>query len=430
MFKENTFHAGSVFETCDVDDPDEPDFVVNKSHETQTTLNFVAVETSPRSGIEEDSFGSFSGSRASTPTATSTSVSSNTQSMCLRQKTMFESFLDIKSYDRFGHKTRSITNALTYMIAKDNMPLSTTEKEGFKYFMRKAEPMYKLPSRNTTTNLIKSKYEVLSNLIKSKISVIDYLTLTSDIWTDTINTKSFLGITVHYFDSSKVALDSITIGVLELSTNHPSENISIWFEQLLADWGINKTQVFTVVTDNGSNILGAVKKTFTPEKHFPCFAHTLNLVSGRTLGNLADVQQVINKIKFVVTYFKHSVVACDELKKLCNLKLKQSVPTRWNSIYYMIDRFISCSNHIASVLINIRGGPIMLTAEEIDLAKEIVLVLRPMKVATKELCGQKYVTCSKVIPLINCLIKKTEGIFLLNPIALSLKNGHVRESRY
>ncbi|CAI6359934.1 unnamed protein product [Macrosiphum euphorbiae] len=91
--------------------------------------------------------------------------------------------------------------------------------------------------------------------------------------------------TVHYFDSSKVALDSITIGLLELSTNHTSENISIWFEQLLTDWGKNKTQVFTVVTDNGSNILGAVKKTFTPENHLPCFAHTLNLVSERTMHN-------------------------------------------------------------------------------------------------------------------------------------------------
>ncbi|CAI6357533.1 unnamed protein product [Macrosiphum euphorbiae] len=101
---------------------------------------------------------------------------------------MFESFSDIKSYDRFGHKTRSITNALTFMIANDNMPLSTTENKGFKYLMQKAAPMYKLPSRNTTTNLIKSKYEVLSNLIKSKLSVIDYLTLTSDIWTGTINT--------------------------------------------------------------------------------------------------------------------------------------------------------------------------------------------------------------------------------------------------
>jgi len=53
-----------------------------------------------------------------------------------------------------------------------------------------------------------------------------------------------------------------------------------------------------------------------------------------------------------------------------------------------------------------RGGPTMLTADEIDLAKEMLSVLRPMEVATRELCGQKYVTGSKVIPLINCLIKK------------------------
>lgn len=215
----------------------------------------------------------------------------------------------------------------------------------------------------------------------------------------------------------------MTIGVLELSASHTANNISIWFEQLIEEWGIKKSQVFTVVTDNGSNILSAVKKTFSQENHLPCFAHTLNLVSERALENLSDVLALIHKIKSVVTYFKHSVAASDDLKKLCNYKLKQSIPTRWNSIYYMIERFILCSNHIASVLINMRGGPTMLTADEIDLAKETLLVLRPMEVATKELCGQKYVTGSKVIPLINCLIKKTESIKLSNPISLKLKQA-------
>ncbi|XP_022163234.1 zinc finger BED domain-containing protein 4-like [Myzus persicae] len=65
----------------------------------------------------------------------------------------------------------------------------------------------------------------------------------------------------------------------------------------------------------------------------------------------------------------------------------------------------------------------MLTADEIDLAKEMLSVLRPMEVATRELCGQKYVTSSKVIPLINCLIQKTESINISNPIALTLKQA-------
>lgn len=293
------------------------------------------------------------------------------------------------------------------MVAKDNLPLSITEKQGFQFFMQKAAPMYKVPCRKTLTKMVKSKYEVLSTLIKSKLGLVDYLTLTSDIWTDTLNTTSFLGMTAHFLSLNKVTLDSVTIGVLELSASHTAENISIWFEHLLVQWGIKNSQIFTIVTDNGANILSAVNKTFTPDKHLPCFAHTLNLVSKRALANLTDVHHVINKIKCIVTFFKQSVAASDELRKLCDFKLKQFL----------------CSNHIASVLINIRRGPEMLTADEIDIAKEMLLVLKPMEVATRELCGQKYVTSSTVIPLINCLIKKTEGIDLTHLTALTLRRA-------
>lgn len=57
-----------------------------------------------------------------------------------------------------GSKTIAITDALIYMFAKDNMPLSTTEKPGFVHFMRKVAPMYKVPSRKIVTKLVKSKY--------------------------------------------------------------------------------------------------------------------------------------------------------------------------------------------------------------------------------------------------------------------------------
>ncbi|CAI6357783.1 unnamed protein product [Macrosiphum euphorbiae] len=420
-----------------VDDPDvmteENDFaevartIVNKAQQTQRTLNFASTSSSSSGIVDNDSVASFSGSGSASVRSiqtTSSSITPQSANISLtRQSTISESIFNIKSYDRGGYKTRAITDALIYMVAKDNLPLSTTEKQGFRFFMQKAVPMYKIPCRKTLTKMVKSKYEVLSTLIKSKLSLVDHLTLTSDIWTDTLNTKSFLGMTVHFLNLNKVALDSVTIGVLELSASHTADNISTWFEHLLAQWGIKKSQVFTVVTDSGANILSAVNKTFTSDKHLPCFAHTLNLVSERALLNLTDVLSVINKIKSIVTFFKQSVAASDELRKLCDLKLKQSVPTRWNSIYFMIDRFILCSNHIASVLIHIRRGPEMLTADEIDIAKEMLLVLKPMEVATRELCGQKYVTGSTVIPLINCLIKKTESIDLTHPTALSLKRA-------
>lgn len=84
------------------------------------------------------------------------------------------------------------------MLAKDNIPLSTSEKPCCIYFMRKAAPVYKIPSRKMVTNLIQSKYDVLSSLVKTKLSIVEYMTITTDIWTDVINTNSFLGMTVHF----------------------------------------------------------------------------------------------------------------------------------------------------------------------------------------------------------------------------------------
>lgn len=309
------------------------------------------------------------------------------------------------------------------MIAKDNMPLSTTEKPGFIYFMRKTASLYKIPSRKVVTNLVKSKYQVLSSLVKSRLSNVEYMTITADIWTDIINTTSFLGMTIHFLIMSKDSLDSVTIGVLELADSHNANNICEWFEQILKEWGIQKHQVLTVVTDSGANILSAVKKTFGNDHHLPCFAHTLNLVTQRPLSELPDIQNIISKIKTIVTFFKQSVSANDKLKKVCDLKLKQSVPTRWNSIYYMIDRFLLCSNHIASILITIRRGPSMLSADEIDIAKEINLILKSFEAATKELCGENYITGSKVISLIHCLIKNCEKIVVNNSTVVQLKSA-------
>lgn len=77
-----------------------------------------------------------------------------------KQPKIYQSFADIRGYERknnylfwiknillfenaltvldLGSKTQAITDALIYMLTKDNMPLSTTEKPGFIYFMRQA----------------------------------------------------------------------------------------------------------------------------------------------------------------------------------------------------------------------------------------------------------------------------------------------------
>lgn len=65
----------------------------------------------------------------------------------------------------------------------------------------------------------------------------------------------------------------------------------------------------------------------------------------------------------------------------------------------------------------------MLSATEKDIAREINIVLKPFEVVTKELCGEKYITGSTVIPLIHCLLKKCEQININNSDALQLKSA-------
>lgn len=48
-----------------------------------------------------------------------------------------------------GPKEVSITQALVYMICKDNLPLSCTEKEGMLKFLKTVVPLYSPPSRKT-----------------------------------------------------------------------------------------------------------------------------------------------------------------------------------------------------------------------------------------------------------------------------------------
>lgn len=205
------------------------------------------------------------------------------------------------------------------------MPLQTVEREGFKTFIKAIARLYKVPCRKSITNMIQEKYEVLSYVIKQQLSLIGCLSLTTDIWTDTLNVKSHLGLTSHFtlHDQHK----SITIGVIELEERHTSEYLAEWLAKTMEDWKINKNSIVVAVSDNAANIKKAIKDAFGDDKHLACFAHTLNLVPSNVIKSDADITSTLEKVKEIVKHFKKSVVAADKLRRVSDLKLIQSVET-------------------------------------------------------------------------------------------------------
>jgi hypothetical protein len=69
-------------------------------------------------------------------------------------------------------------------------------------------------------------------------------------------------------------------------------------------------------------------------------------------------------------------------------------------------------NKIIGFSIRFPRSPRMLTAAELQQVEEVLQLLSPLEQASTEMCGEKYVTASKIIPLVNILQKQFSALHL------------------
>ena len=68
----------------------------------------------------------------------------------------------------------------------------------------------------------------------------------------------------------------------------------------------------------------------------------------------------------------------------------------------MLVRFLQLRVFANEIILRHPSAPPLLTARELQILSEIVETLAPLEEATRELCAEKYVTSSKVIPMTHC----------------------------
>ncbi|XP_042216861.1 zinc finger BED domain-containing protein 4-like [Homarus americanus] len=282
---------------------------------------------------------------------------------------------------------------------------NVVDDKGFKRLVSALDPRYELPSRRELTRThLPNIYDQEVKRVKKELENTNAVSET-DIWTSRA-TKGFITVTAHFI-SPTWELKSVVLETIRMQEARTAANIA---EELTTTCNnrniLNK--VCSVVTDNAANITSAVNNIMKL-RHLPCFAHTLNLVARDSIENTEEVKHLQEKVKQIVTYFHHRVKASDKLSKLQEhhgvpvKKLIQDVETRWNSTYYMMQRFVQESQLITTTLYLTGRNDMCLNNEELELITKTVAVLEPFEQATREMSADKFTSLSKIIPMVKGL---------------------------
>ncbi|KAK1895771.1 Zinc finger BED domain containing protein 1 [Dissostichus eleginoides] len=223
-------------------------------------------------------------------------------------------------------------------------------------------------------------YEECHSKVKKGLDDANSVVRTTDMWTSRA-TEAYLTVTCHVIDEN-CQTQTYVLETCSFAGQNTAHNICSELKRITDEWGITD-KVQAVVTDNGANMVAAVRRAGWA--HYPCFAHILNLVVKDSIKALPDVLDIQHRCSAIVPFFHHSTRAAERLKemqnqlKIPNLKLIQSVETRWNSVFHMFERLCEQKETVTTVLCLLGKSSLCLSDEDWAKISLSIDALRPFE---------------------------------------------------
>lgn len=258
----------------------------------------------------------------------------------------------------------AIREALSVLLVACALPFSIVESSGFKYFMSIAVPQFNQLSRQTIQRDITSQYKENKLIVAQELqNAPGRICFTTDNWRSEHTIDEFMCVTAHWIDKNwKLQKRMIKFGAL----CPPLDGASLADEILLClgDWKIIE-KAFSFTVDNASyndTMIASIKGHMLRKQslvmhgeffHMRCSCHIINLV---VQAGLKVIDDVVLKIRKIVSHLKHSMpkqkkfyeIAATNFSLNTIKRIRLDTPTRWNSTYLMLDRFIYFRDAIES----------------------------------------------------------------------------------
>ncbi|CAI6366810.1 unnamed protein product [Macrosiphum euphorbiae] len=353
------------------------------------------------------------------------------------------------------------TNILNYVVCSMK-PLSTVEDEHFIKMIKDIDGTLKIFSRRTLSRRILENYtficEKLKNVFESDPR--PSVCTTADIWST--KHKSFMGVTAHWIDENTLTRLSCVLACRRFRGSHTYDKIAELLHEIICEFSIEREQLISTVTDNGSNFVKAFKDfgcvmdwnfqiddlefnddrenadeeectdddvatfesidvddTMTQETeiflphHLRCASHTLSLIA------TTDFNKILKGTS--ASRINHSVMGkCTTLWNLSrrpksseiihtilNCSLKYPCPTRWNSLYDGITQLLKYKDKLNLVLKELN---VKYSFKDIDFEylEELAALLKPIAGALDFLQSENQCYYGQLLPTLYSLKTRLE----------------------
>lgn len=142
------------------------------------------------------------------------------------------------------------------LVTTEKMPFSALDSNAFKMLLNpifKGLDMSPITSKNVV-DLVAERYEEIKRSIQASLKK-NVFSLKMD--TATRHNRGILGINVQLYDAGQISVK--TLGLIELQKRHTAKNLCSEIEDILDEFGIEKSQICCITTDNGRNMIKAVE---------------------------------------------------------------------------------------------------------------------------------------------------------------------------
>nr|XP_055024623.1 E3 SUMO-protein ligase ZBED1-like [Misgurnus anguillicaudatus] len=321
-----------------------------------------------------------------------------------KQTTLPESFTNCVPYDKNGVRWKAITEAITFYIATDMLPIYSVEKRGFNNMLKVLDARYVVPSRKYFASVaLPHLYNTTREKIRSELEEMQFYSATTDLWSSR-TMQPYLSLTVHYINTSWT-LRSICLQTAYFPDNHTGDVIAHGLKDALSSWGLSEERLVCMTTDSGTNIIKALKDNNWPS--LQCFGHRLHNAIENGVKD-PRIDRAIGVCKKAVSAFSYSWKKRRDMTELqAELGLPQHLlisesPTRWGSRQKMIERFLEQEKAITRVLgADKKTRHLVPTWQDLEVLEATNKAVKPLQDFTDALSGESFVSVSCIKPVLH-----------------------------